>query len=102
MSTQPQPSVLAPASSSRSIDQLSLDPKHTSWLTTQEAAELLNIKPRTLLLWARQGKVRAYALCGKKRHTWRFYSDDLNTLLPQKKPVVSSAQPSVLAHERSL
>ena len=90
------------ASFSQSIDQLSLDAKRTNWLTTQEAAQLLSIKPRTLLLWARQGKVKGYALCGTKRHTWRFCSDDLNTLLPQKKSVVSSAQPSVLAHERSL
>lgn len=101
MSTHPQSSKPDPASSSQSSDRLTLDPKSTSWLTTQEAAELLSIQPRTLLLWARQGKVKAYALCGNKRHTWRFRPDDLNTLLPQK-PVVSSAQPSVLAHERSL
>ena len=101
MSTHPQPSEPEPASSSQFGDRLSLDPKRPSWLTMQEAAERLNIKPRTLSLRARQGKVRAYAICGTKRRTWRFCSDDLNTLLPQK-PVVSSAQPSVLAHERSL
>ena len=101
MSTQPHPSEPDSASSNQFSDQSSLDADRAIWLTTQEAAELLNMKPRTLSLWARQGKVKAYALCGTKRHTWRFCSDDVDMLLPQK-PVVSSAQPSVLAHERSL
>ena len=101
MSTRPQPSEPEAASPSQSINQLPLCAEHTSWLTTQEAAELLNIEPRTLWPWTRQGKLRAYAIYGTKRRTWRFCSDDFNTLLPQK-PVVSSAQPSVLAHERSL
>jgi len=32
------------------------------WLTAAEAAQYLKVKVRTLLLWVRQGKVKAFAL----------------------------------------
>ena len=34
------------------------------WLTVAEAAQYLKIRVRTLLLWARQGKVKGYVLSG--------------------------------------
>ena len=52
-----------------------------AWLTAEEAAEYLRIKPRTLLLWARQGKVKGYLLSGIKRHVWRFQLIDLDATL---------------------
>ena len=51
------------------------------WLTAAEAARYLKIRERTLLLWARQGKVKGYALSGKKRHVWRFRRSDLDAML---------------------
>jgi helix-turn-helix protein len=33
----------------------------SGWLTANEAAQYLKVKPRSLLLWVRQGKVKAYA-----------------------------------------
>jgi excisionase family DNA binding protein len=36
----------------------------SEWLTVEEAAHHLRIKPRTLLLWVRQGKVKGFALSG--------------------------------------
>ena len=30
----------------------------SGWLTAEEAAAYLKVKPRTLLLWVRQGKVK--------------------------------------------
>jgi hypothetical protein len=30
-------------------------PNHQTWLTAAEAAAYLKVKPRTLLLWVRQG-----------------------------------------------
>jgi len=87
-------------------DSVSRDAEPTSsvyqWLTAQEAAQYLQIQPRTLQLWARQGRVKAYALSGHRRHVWRFLLSDLDHVVEQKKPVVSSSQPSVLAHERSV
>ncbi|PYV68646.1 MAG: hypothetical protein DMG97_24135 [Acidobacteria bacterium] len=53
----------------------------TEWLTASEAAAYLRVKVRTLLLWARQGKVKAYALSGTKRHVWRFRASDLDAML---------------------
>jgi hypothetical protein len=38
----------------------------SEWLTAEEAGKYLKAKPRTLLLWARQGKVKGFALSGTK------------------------------------
>lgn len=51
------------------------------WLTANEAANYLKVKPRTLLLWARQGKVKGYTLSGATRHVWRFRHADLDATL---------------------
>jgi excisionase family DNA binding protein len=85
-----------------SSSQPPLGAERPTWLTAREAAQYLNVKVRTILLWARQGRVKAYALTGTQRRIWRFLHADLNAIVTQKKPVVSSAQPSVLANERRL
>jgi len=59
---------------------MNTDPQ-SNWLTASEAAEYLKVKPRSLLLWVRQGKVKAYALSGTKRRIWRFRREDLDTAL---------------------
>jgi excisionase family DNA binding protein len=51
------------------------------WLTATEAAQYLKVKPRTLLLWARQGKVPAHRLSGVRRAVWRFLKDELDAML---------------------
>jgi hypothetical protein len=51
------------------------------WLTATEAASDLRSEPRTLLLWARQGKVNGYVLSGTRRITWRFLRSDLDAKL---------------------
>jgi excisionase family DNA binding protein len=51
------------------------------WLTATEAATYLRIKPRTILLWARQGHVRGHRLSGTRRVTWRFLRSDLDATL---------------------
>jgi excisionase family DNA binding protein len=51
------------------------------WLTSDEAALHLKVKPRTLLLWVRQGKVKGYKLSGTRRHVWRFLRADLDAAL---------------------
>jgi excisionase family DNA binding protein len=53
----------------------------SAWLTATEAASYLRIESRTLLLWARQGKVKGYVLSGTKRVTWRFLRSDLDATL---------------------
>jgi len=53
-------------------------PSVTEWLTAAEAAKHLKVRPRTLLLWAREGKIRGYQLSGVVRHVWRFRQSDLD------------------------
>ncbi len=97
MRSQSQPSDFNYSSSQPSVraDRL-------TWLTAREAAQYLNVKVRTIMLWARKGRVKAYALTGTQRRVWRFLHADLDAIMMQRKTVVSSAQPSVLANERRL
>ena len=39
----------------------------SEWLTATEAAAYLKIEPRTLLKWARQGRVKGHVLSGTER-----------------------------------
>jgi len=97
--SQPSDSDYSP---SQPVTQRAFGAAPPTWLTAAEAAEYLNFKVRTILLWARQGRLKAYALTGTQRRVWRFLQSDLDSAIIQKKPVVSSAQPSVLANERRL
>jgi len=72
----------------------------SEWLTASEAADYLKVKPRSLLLWVRQGKVKGYALSGTKRRIWRFRTADLDSALLES-PVIPSKPPTVLSERRS-
>jgi excisionase family DNA binding protein len=62
---------------------MSTVPTQSEWLTAKEAASYLKIEPRTLLMWARQGRVKGFVLSGTQRITWRFRTEDLDgTLSP--------------------
>ncbi len=66
----------------------------TEWMTSAEAAAYLKVQARSLLLWVRQGKLKAYALSGTKRRVWRFLKSDLDAALLSR-PVVVSSSPSL-------
>ena len=51
------------------------------WLTAKEAAAYLKVKPRTLLLWARESKVPSHRLSGVERCVWRFLRTELDAML---------------------
>ena len=68
----------------------------SDWLTASEAAAYLKVKPRSLLLWVRQGKLPAYALSGTKRRIWRFRKEDLDSALLAC-PVIRSKPLTVLS-----
>ena len=63
----------------------------SEWLTASEAAAYLKVKPRTLLLWVRQGKIRGHALSGTRRRVWRFRKEDLDAALLGARVVPSLA-----------
>jgi excisionase family DNA binding protein len=67
----------------------------SEWLTAEEAARYLKVKTRTLLMWVRKGKVKAFALSGTRRRVWRFRHQDLDASLLES-PVLPSIPPSVL------
>ena len=71
----------------------------SEWLTATEAANYLRIKPRTLLLWVRQGKMKAFALSGTRRRVWRFRQADLDAALLES-AVLPSTVPFVRPAER--
>ena len=73
--------------------------RQSDWLTVLEAAAYLKVKPRTLLLWVRQGKLQAYALSCTKRRIWRFRKEDLDSALLSS-PVIPSKPPTVLTERR--
>jgi excisionase family DNA binding protein len=68
------------------------------WLTAKEAAAYLQMKPKTLLLWVRQGRMPGYKLSGTKRHVWRFLQSDLDTAI-RSNAVLPSIPPSVRPEE---
>ena len=70
----------------------------SEWMTANEAAAYLKVKPRSLLLWVRQGKIPAYALSGTERRIWRFLRKDLDSALLSK-PVQSEPR-AVLRNRR--
>jgi excisionase family DNA binding protein len=72
----------------------------SEWLDSGEAAAHLKVKPRTLLLWVRQGKVPAYALSGTHRRTWRFRRAELDTALLSHPVLGSQTSSPVRSAER--
>jgi excisionase family DNA binding protein len=70
-----------------------------TWLTAAEAAHYLRIKPRTILQWVRQGKMKAFALSGTKRRVWRFRQSDLDAAV-MAHPVLTCSPPAVLTERR--
>jgi excisionase family DNA binding protein len=50
----------------------------TQWITAIEAAHYLKVKPRTVLKWAKEGRIPGHPLSGSKRITWRFLKSELD------------------------
>ena len=51
------------------------------WMTLNEAAAYLKVKPRTLAQWVKQNKIPGHRLSGTKRVVWRFLQSELDALL---------------------
>ena len=55
------------------------DPRNGSpWLNAAEAAQYLRVAHRTVLVWAKTGKIPAHRLSGTRRCTWRFRANELD------------------------
>lgn len=53
----------------------------SEWLTAKEAAQYLRVAHRTVLEWAKTGKIPAHKLSGTARVTWRFRADELDSAM---------------------
>jgi excisionase family DNA binding protein len=51
------------------------------WLNATEAAAYLRVQPRTILKWAKEGRIPAHALSGCQRITWRFLKSELDNAM---------------------
>jgi excisionase family DNA binding protein len=67
----------------------------SEWLTSAEAAAHLKVAPRTLVRWARNGKIPAHRLSGTARVTWRFRRTELDAMLTASS--VNSAEQEISA-----
>jgi excisionase family DNA binding protein len=50
----------------------------SEWLTAREVAVYLKVAHRTILEWAKTGRVPAHRLSGTARVTWRFLASELD------------------------
>jgi excisionase family DNA binding protein len=53
----------------------------SEWLTAAEAALYLKVATRTLVRWARSGRIPAHRLSGLSRVTYRFLRSELDAKL---------------------
>jgi excisionase family DNA binding protein len=53
----------------------------SEWLTAAEAAAYLRVAHRTVLDWAKSGRIPARKLSGTARVTWRFRRSELDAML---------------------
>ena len=90
MHSRTTPSAPYKASQNLAAD-LSSDAPHSAWLTAAEAARYLKIKTRTILFWARSGRIKAYSLTGHRRRVWRFRQCDLDAALFASAVLTSSS-----------
>lgn len=74
---------------------MSLTASNSEWLTATEAAAYLKVRPRTLLLWTRNGRVKGYAVAGTRRRVWRFRPIDLDGAMLENSVVQSGSASSV-------
>jgi excisionase family DNA binding protein len=53
-------------------------PPTSEWLTATEAAAYIKVAHRTILEWAKTGRIPAHRLSGTARVTWRFRAAELD------------------------
>jgi excisionase family DNA binding protein len=53
----------------------------SEWLTANEVAQYLKVKPRTILKWAKEHRIPAHQLSGSQRVTWRFLKAELDSAM---------------------
>lgn len=60
---------------------MSVTAANSPWMNAREAAQYLRVAHRTLVRWARSGRVPAHKLSGLSRVTYRFRRSELDAML---------------------
>ncbi|MBZ5596851.1 MAG: helix-turn-helix domain-containing protein [Acidobacteriia bacterium] len=60
---------------------MSAQPHTTDWMTAKETAAYLKVGHRTVLEWAKTGRIPAHRLSGCQRVTWRFLASELDAAI---------------------
>jgi len=94
-------SSVLPVSTTATRQRIQVAASGPDWLTAAEVAEYLKVQSRTVLLWTRQGKIKAYALSGIKRRVWRYLRSDLDAVLLANSVVSSAPAPFVLSERKN-
>lgn len=63
------------------------------WLTTEEVAALVKLKPATVAKYAREGRLRGFKLLGR---CWRFRRSDVESLVPGEMQTTVSCERAVV------
>lgn len=67
-------------------------------LDAVEAAKIMGMNSRTLVLWARRGYVPAHPLGEGKRRTWRFFESELLEWVERQRNACASSSPDDTIH----
>ena len=70
---------------------MSLTVNNSPWMNAREAAQYLRVAHRTILEWAKTGKIPAHRLSGARRITWRFLKTELDRAMLSA-PIVCSEE----------
>jgi excisionase family DNA binding protein len=54
---------------------------NSPWMNAREAALYLRVAHRTILQWAKEGRIHAHRLSGTARVTWRFKAVELDAMM---------------------
>ena len=77
-------------------------PANSPWLNAREAAHYLRVAHRTVLEWAKTGRIPAHRLSGTLRCTYRFSADELDAFLRgEKRPCATVGPPSAAENGES-
>lgn len=66
---------------------------NSPWMNAREAAQYLRVAHRTVLEWAKTGKIPAHRLSGTRRCTWRFRAAELDSAMMTAPSAAKNGEP---------
>jgi excisionase family DNA binding protein len=60
---------------------MSVTAANSPWMNAREAAQYLRVAHRTVLIWAKEGRIPCHRLSGTLHVTYRFLASELDAML---------------------